>query len=284
MVAFARRPVVHGGDPGLAENCSIHPELDPGFPRRSARHGLGRAPHAAGDPRIAVARKRRAVEQVPDLRLFAGRTDDRPYLFEHLIRRLAGQRAPLDPEPAFRRVGRQAGAAFDQGAVQRRRPHERVPATPQLTAVELLERRDDAPHPADRAHAEVPAAAVGEDELPGARLGDDAAVRFVTFDEIDGAQARVLLVGHERNEEPAAESSAPRHGGRRRHHRRRRALHVVASAAIDPARLEPGLERRDGHVGGAHGIEVSTQHERGAGFARHLGHGIGPARRDGIEP
>ena len=166
---------------------------------------------------------------------------------------------------------------------------------PQHVPVEAIERGDRSAHRHDRARAEIPPAAVGrptrrdelgphealvgQHQLAGARLGQNAAIRRMPPDEVVGAGARVFLVGDQRHEESAAESGFARQRRGGAHDRRRAAFHVVAATAVQTPVLQHGIERSDRHARGPDRVEMRAEDERGAGLACDLSHGVGAGRR-----
>src|SRR5207249_10804906 len=158
---------------------------------------------------VSIGEQGKTVEAKRGLRFFSDAVNKILDLIDRLLRRLAGQRAPLHLHPALGCVGRDPDATLDERAMHGRRADKRVDPSPELQGIELLERRDDPPHPADRAPAQIPAAAVGrptprddidpnealvgQDQLPFAALRENAPVGRVIPDEALGTLARVFL-------------------------------------------------------------------------------------------
>jgi len=83
------------------------------------------------------------------------------------VARLAGDRAPLEPERAAVRVARELPPALDQRGVHRARAEQRVAAARGERGGQALDPDEDAAHRGDRVDAEVGARAVRVDGLGG---------------------------------------------------------------------------------------------------------------------
>ncbi len=109
------------------------------------------------------------------------------------------------------------------------------------------------------------------------RLGHDRRVGAPALDERFRAQAGVLLVGHRRdNQSPGGQSTSGQNPGGA-DHRRDSALHVLSTAAVQPALAFDRIERRR-HAGHADRVQVTAEHQRPPGrpSVEHA-HDIGPA-------
>ncbi len=259
---------------------------------RAAGHCFHRFTHRARQRAVPGSVERPAGGSDPHLSLFARPADHLPQFFGDLVRALPGQRAALDGERAFWRVGGQAHPAADEGAVERRGPDQRIGSGAKRLRVEAVEGRDDATHARDGAHAQIEPAPVGgaaarddvgpdeslvgQDQLPRARLGQNASVRAVPAHEVRRADALVFLVRHQRQQDAPPER-ADDERRRRRHARGHASLHVERPPAEDSPVLPPRLEGRDRHAGRADCVEMPAQ-DQGRASAPDLGHDVGASR------
>ena len=223
-------------------------------------------------------------------------TENRIHFSGQHVQRLAGQRAPLQLQRAAVRVAAQFPSALDQGRVQRCGTQPRMPRAGLQPRVEVLERKQHAPHVQNRVDAFGRPAAMsrapgrvdlrpleplvrdGDVEVGG--LGDDAGIGSPPCDERIGADARVLFVHDACHHDPSGRQTARRgHDAHGVDHGCNPALHVLRASAVQP----PILFDRDtwrGHAGHADRVGMPAQHQRAArGAAFKDGDYVGPARR-----
>ena len=181
----------------------------------------------------------------------------------------------------------------------RRGSDQRVVAFAQDLPVEVFKGGNDTAHFAYRAFSKVPPAAVRgfsggydfhpdkslvrQDELALAGLGQDAGIGRVVFDEVLCADAGILFVGDERNEQLSIDlplgygsGSAENRGGT--------ALHVEGSSSVDAIALDKSIEGRNRHASHGHGVQVSTEHERRPLAVTAFANGVRPPWRGLFEP
>ena len=102
---------------------------------------------------------------------------------------------------------------------------------------------------------------VADGDLKIGGLGDDRAVSRPVPDERVGPDAGVLFVDNRRHNQPASRQPAFGRETGRIDHGGHAALHVLGSAAIEPARSHVGSERRV-HPLDTDGIHVTAEHQR----------------------
>ena len=208
-------------------------------------------------------------EQLADLALDIGR-------------RLAGQRAPLDRQPASFGDRRRPLPSFDHTGVHGAGAEERVRACRE-TSAEGLDLDQQRSGPDDRVDTELRSGTVRRDphdvdlgpheslvrhadgHLGGlrddGRVGDESGAEMVQ-NPLD-AKASVLLVGHRRDDDIDVETEPGRLPARDQRCREAR-LHVIAAAAVQAVAVHAG-DKRIGHRAEVNGVKMPAKQQRARG-------------------
>src|SRR5580692_4744274 len=133
----------------------------------------------------------------------------------------------------------------------------------QFFSVKFFECRNNSSHFGYGADAQVPSAAVGrassgydlrpneslvsKNKASFAGFRQNAGIRAVAFEKVLGADAGILLIGHQGDKHPPRKVVVPKSGGRR-HDGGCAALHVITATAINAIAFNLRLKRRDGHA------------------------------------
>ena len=123
------------------------------------------------------------------------------------------------------------------------------------------------------------------DDAQVGRLGNHRHVRFESaFDQFLHAEEGVFLIDRAGHDDVAgAARLLADQSGERRQHRRHAALDVAGAAAVEPAILDAGPERINGHVVGRHRVLVRFQDQGRAAPRRvEAGQDVVALRRDGL--
>ena len=103
---------------------------------------------------------------------------------------------------------------------------------------------------------------VRDSDIKAGGLGDNGCIRAPRFDQRIGAEARMLLVGNCRDDEPASiQTAAFSNATRGAHYRSHAAFHVLRPAAEQLAIANLGFERAR-HPRNTDGVRMAAQNQR----------------------